>query len=239
MADEAFYLRFPELKAIGVDENGEIMKVTILIFLSVICVTLATYSQEKTASVSETKFQPDKSKPSVYITFERLGGNKPLVKSNEDNSERISLRLQNNTSLPLAVEADGEYTINTLLSITLSDGGKGYALPNGAEVEVCFEAEAMPQMTAEDFAKIKVPKQIPSYYSCKWTVKRRGRGNVWVLPGNSIVFSVPRDFLAKNLKIYTLFNYEWESENGQMKANEPQHQVFFYSTDLPYKLREK
>lgn len=207
-------------------------------FLALISTPITAFSQEKAIPAS-SKNEVDKSKPSVYITFERLGGNKPLVKSNEDNSERISLRLHNNTAFPIAIDANGKYTMDTLSPMTLSDGGKGYALPDGEEVEVCYESEAMPQMTAEEFFKIQVPKQIPSYYNCRWQLQRSGRGNLWIRPGNSIVFSVPREFLAKNLKIYTLINYESESENGQMKADEPHHQVFFYSTDLPYKLKQK
>lgn len=213
------------------------MKVVTLVFLSLICFTSTFFAQEKSATPAKIKFQIDKSKPSVYLTFERLGGEKPMVKSKEDKSERISLRLHNNTSLPIAVGANGNFTNDTLLPITLSDGGKGDALPDSAEVEVCYEAEAMPQMTAEEFFKIQVPNQVPSYYSCKWTAKRRARGDIWIPAGSSIIFSVPKEFLAKNLKVYTVFNYEWESDKGQMNANEPVHQVYFYSTDLPYELQ--
>jgi hypothetical protein len=215
------------------------MKTVFNIFILTVVFIFASNNYAQKNTVSKKGFQPDETKPSVYITFERLGGNKPLVTSYEDNSERILLRLNNNTLLPISVDANGEFTTATLLFITLSDGGKGYALPNGTEVEVCYEAEAMPQTTIEEFFKIPVPKQIPSHYSCKWTAKRRGKANVWIPAGSSIIFSVPREFLAPNLKIYTLFNYEWESDKGQMKANEPKHQVYFYSTDLPYTLRQK
>lgn len=214
------------------------MKIIILTIFSLMSMLSLAYSQENSISVAEINFQPDKSKPSVYITFERIGGNKPLVKSNEDNSPRISLRLHNNMTTPIAVEANWDTRNFTHSTIILSDGTKGFAVPNGAEVEICYEAEAMPQMTAEEFERIKVPKQIPSYYSCKWQNERRGRGNIWIPTGNSIIFSVPQEFLARNLKVYTLFNYEWESDKGQMKADEPHHQVFFYSTDLPRNLQE-
>lgn len=224
--------RFLELSVVGGDKD--IMRKLILVSFSFIFLVIAIFSQEKTTSVSPSKFIADKDKPSVYITFERFGGNKPLVKSNEDNSERISLRLHNNTSLPIAVDANWDIRRVTSFPITLSDGGKGVTVADGAEVEICYEAEAMPQMKAEEFLKIQVPKQIPSYYNCRLGLQRSGRSDTWIRSGNSIIFSVPQEFLTKNLKIYTLFNYEWESENGQMKADEPHHQVYFYSTDLPY-----
>ena len=215
------------------------MKTNFYLFILTVVAFFAqnSYSQEKKANNAD--FQPDRKKPSVFITFERSGGSKPLVTSNEDKSERISLRLRNNTSSPIAVDANWEISNFSPLPITLSDGGKGDAVPDGAEVEVCYESEAMPQMTAEEFFKIQVPKQIPSYYNCRWREQRSGKESVWIPAGSSIVFSVPREFLAKNLKIYTLFNYESESENGRMNADEPHHQVYFYSTDLLYNLRRK
>ena len=177
----------------------------------------------------------DRSHPSVYISFERLGGRRPLVKSAEDNSPRISLRLHNNTGALIAVEANSADP--TLIPVTLADGGKAYALRESEEVDLCFEAEAVPQITADEFFAIKVPKQIPSYYSCKWRADRRGKRSFWIRSGESVIFSVPREFLAEDLKIYTVFNYEWESEKGQMKADEPVHQVYYYSSDLPYDLK--
>ena len=225
-------LRFLGLSVVGGDKN--IVKKSILVSFSFIFLIIAIYSQEKTTSVIPSKSVTDKNKPSVYITFERFGGSEPIVKSNEDKSARISLRLHNNTSLPIAVDANWDIRKVTPFPITLSDGGKGVTVSDGAELEICYEAEAMPQRKVEEFLKIQVPKQIPSYYNCRLGLQRSGRSDTWIRSGNSIVFSVPQEFLTKNLKIYTLFNYEWESENGQMKADEPHHQVYFYSTDLPY-----
>lgn len=209
------------------------MKTFCFAFLYLIFFAVPVFSQENTKVESTKKYQVDKSKPSVYLTFEKFGGKKPIAKSNEDNSERISLRLHNNTPFPIAVDANFYVSEVKTFPIILSDGGKVEALPNGAEVDVCHESEAMGQMTAEEFLKIQVPKQIPSYYNCRLGTQRGGRGDFWIQPGNSIIFSVPREFLAKNLKIYTLFNYEWESDKGQMNADEPHHRVYFYSTDLP------
>jgi hypothetical protein len=36
--------------------------------------------------------------------------------------------------------------------------------------------------------------------------------------GESLIFSVPRDYLCKNLKIYVPFNYEWEEDNFDFTA---------------------
>lgn len=230
------------------------MKYIILATFSLLSFGLIVSGQIKNASKNNNPiFIIDVNKPSVYLTFEKLGGNSPLIKSDLDDQERISLRLRNNTVFSIAVEANFEINKIKESSVNLFDGGKGDALPDGAEVEVCYESETIPDQISivyedrnkdkslkeNNIAKVEPPKQTALYYSCKQQTKRRGRGNVWIPSGSSIIFSVPRKFLGKDLKIYTLFNYEWESTMGQMKADEPKHQIFYYWNDLPYSLRQK
>jgi hypothetical protein len=144
----------------------------------------------------------------------------------------VTLRLRNNSPWAIAISADGDFTPATLSKITLPDGGKVFALPNDSQVEVCYEAEVIPTMSVDEYARVKVPNQPVPAYSCKWTAKRASGGNAWIQPGHSIIFSLPKDFLGRGLKVYTVFNYEWEADHGQLKANEPTHQVYLYSTDL-------
>lgn len=197
---------------------------------------LVTIAQTPQSSNAVTK-QLNKNRPSIYLTFEKVGGRKERVKTKWDKAERLSIRLHNNSQWPIIVEADGEFTMATLEEIILADGGKGYALPESSEVELCYDSELITQSLSEMGSVMKIPDQTFHFYSCKNRAKRRGRGNVWIRSGNSLVFSVPREFLAENLKISTVFNYEWESELGQMKADEPSHHVYFYSTDLPNRSR--
>lgn len=185
-------------------------------------------------------FQSDRSKPSVYLTFESAGGKRPNFPDMYSDADRITLRFHNNFDRPLAVDANFLVADVKLTSFRLKGGVLGSALPDNATVEVCYEAEAQPQITVEAFDAIEVPKQYPSSYSCKWTKKRRGHRALWVLPGNSFVFSVPRIFLGESMLVFTAFNYDWEiDDNGYVMPDAPVHHVYFYSNDLPYALRKR
>ena len=59
---------------------------------------------------------------------------------------------------------------------------------------------------------------------------------VFIEPGKSILFSVPREHLAEGLAIKVQFRYEWESDpDGFASELEPKHYAYFYSSDIPKK----
>jgi len=49
-----------------------------------------------------------------------------------------------------------------------------------------------------------------------------------VPPGHYILFTVPREDLAKGCAIRVKFSYAWEDSSG-----EPEHFVYYYASDLP------
>ena len=54
-----------------------------------------------------------------------------------------------------------------------------------------------------------------------------------VPPGRSVLFSVPREHLAKGRAIRISFAYEWEEDGNRSTVGEPQHLVSFYASKLP------
>jgi hypothetical protein len=54
-----------------------------------------------------------------------------------------------------------------------------------------------------------------------------------VRPGQSLLFSVPREHLAKGRAIRISFAYEWEEDASRSTVGEPQHLVSFESSKLP------
>jgi len=48
-----------------------------------------------------------------------------------------------------------------------------------------------------------------------------------------MIFSVPREALCKNLKIYLVYNYAWERDKHQSFEYEPEHRVYFEGSNLP------
>jgi hypothetical protein len=54
--------------------------------------------------------------------------------------------------------------------------------------------------------------------------------------GKSVLFSVPREYLAEGLAIKVEFRYEWETDpDGFASDLEPKHFAYFYSSDVPTK----
>ena len=60
-----------------------------------------------------------------------------------------------------------------------------------------------------------------------------------VAPGRSLAFSLPREYLVdKDRSIRIGFNYEWEQDNTGSTTLEPEHHVYFYSSQLPKSLQQ-
>lgn len=60
---------------------------------------------------------------------------------------------------------------------------------------------------------------------------------VQLSPGKSVVFSVPREHLAKGLAIRISFNYEWEDQDDVFAGHAPRHYVYFHSSKLKPNVR--
>ncbi|MEJ7623779.1 MAG: hypothetical protein WKF34_07280 [Pyrinomonadaceae bacterium] len=55
----------------------------------------------------------------------------------------------------------------------------------------------------------------------------------YIESGKSVLFSVPREHLAKGLAIKVQFRYEWEDDpDGFANPLEPTHYAYFYSSDI-------
>lgn len=54
-----------------------------------------------------------------------------------------------------------------------------------------------------------------------------------LLPGKSILFSLPREYLEGNQIIRIGFNYAWERDERGSTSLEPSHYVYYYPTRLP------
>jgi hypothetical protein len=183
----------------------------------------------------------DANKPSVFISFDSNVTSFEQCSRKEQDSYR--LRLYNNTSVPINIDA-GYGADEPVIMVKGSNRENYKALPKAAKIRVCYQAESM--ITYESKAEkgsltteIPVEREVPKvdfYCSCKSQMSADRAFNnkgLWIPSGSYVLFDVPRKYLSKELKIYTLFNYEWEFENTDLSYNEPHHQVFFYSSDIP------
>lgn len=174
-----------------------------------------------------------KDKPTVYITFERAGERKPLYAS--ESNQGVWLRLHNNTRWAVNFCTVGMSIGPKIAPLYLSDGRSVAGLRDGVEVIMChgvevvdrYESKATPEGGIVIDESVEVPNPPVGY----------NRGHVfssaWLPPGGSVIFSVPREHLAKRLAIYITFNYEWEYGARTFRSDEPEHRVYFRASDLP------
>lgn len=185
------------------------------------------------------------SKPSVYLSFERYEN----VVTNGVREQNVVLRFHNNLTFPIAVDAN--YMVNALKTVPLKlhDGGIGEALPDGAEVVVCYDTDIIPFVNdTKIIPDLSVVKNVPKgshtivsnpgpqiegacYSDAGWS-GARGNGDMsWVISGNSFIFKVPARFVGKDSRVSTTFFYEWEFKDGNFGFDEPGHKVYFYGED--------
>src|SRR5215204_1879456 len=137
-----------------------------------------------------------KDKPSVYLTFERIGKYEPICTAQPQDG--IMLRLHNNS--PWAINIDAlplNSNENKNLIIRLESGDEVESLDEGAEVKMCYEIEqepiTLPTKKGKSIlldAPVKIPlPNIETFCSCKWRdVRTPVRKGYWIAPGTSILF---------------------------------------------------
>jgi hypothetical protein len=156
-----------------------------------------------------------KDRPTVYITFERVGNREP--RRSRESSEGVWLRLHNNTRWRIDLQAHG-------LSNVFLEG-------NEKEVAFYYHVAAVPKPSTR-YREIPFPSSpVGEQPECEAPLLGYGdlRSGIELPPGKSILFSVPREHVCKNLYVIVDFRYAWESG----RAGEPQHSVRFYGSDIP------
>ena len=178
-------------------------------------------------------------KPTVFLSFEKAGARKQVHASESDQG--IWLRLHNNTPWAINVSTQS-FNLLAKAPLRLKDGRSVLALREGVEimlshgVEVVdrYESRKMPDGGIHINESVNVPNPPVGY--------NRGSdvsSSSWLPSGHSVIFSVPKEHLAKRLAIFVSFRYEWETTEGDDGSNEPEHRVYFRAADLPGNLTEK
>lgn len=91
-----------------------------------------------------------------------------------------------------------------------------------------------------EYGETEITYEIERYQGSSETPTARNSdscGYYLLKSGRSLVFSVPREHLNDGLAVKIPFRYEWETDqDGSDSFLEPQHFVYFYSSDIPKKL---
>lgn len=194
---------------------------------------LAVLAGQKDNGLTKADILFAKGKPTIYITYENSGKINPRATKiaadstgqeaqrhigNEDGIQIVRLRLHNNTRWAINFSTDSLYIGPNITPLRLSDGRSALGLRDGIEVNVRYEIE--PERGAE-FVEAPVFNRSDMFSTS------------WLPPGRSVIFIVPREHLSKNLKVYVPFTYEWETTERDYGIKEPEHRVYFRSSDLP------
>src|SRR5206468_2506383 len=150
---------------------------------------------------------------SVYIEFERF----------DRHTSTIWLRLWNNTAWAIRIPVES------------SDPGairSARSHENGAEARVRYyldEYDPRPQLQITGRFGKKVPPDEPTHPPVPKINRVDFLTEWWIPRGESIVFEVPKQHLARNVRLYVYLRYEWEDEPTEV-LNGPVHLVYFRGT---------
>jgi len=208
-------------------------QITATILLSVL--PIAIYAQQMQLAVNNEKVSLEKDRPTVYLIFEREGKREPVHAS--ESNQGIWLRLHNNTKWAINFCTLSLYIPPKVAPVHLADGRSVLGLNNGVEVSMCHGVEQLKRYERQLARKGETKHK----ESIKESERQVGydtgdmSSSAWLPSGSSVVFSVPREHLSKDLAIFVRFNYEWEYGERTFRSDEPEHRVYFYGSDLPDK----
>ena len=152
----------------------------------------AVYAQRRVATRTARDVRISKKHPTIYITFERVGKREPHRLNESDSG--VWLRLHNNTRWTIDVPAHG------LNNLVFTDG-------KGGEVALRYQVAAVPPPRT----RVRVIPEPPAKEKGECKVPTIGyidlHSSIELAPGESTLFSVPREHLCENLYIFVDYSY--------------------------------
>jgi hypothetical protein len=129
----------------------------------------------------------DESKPTVYLTLERLG-----------DDGNVWLRLHNNTRWAISFRTRDAYGgVSDVTPLSLGDGRQLKGLVNGLVVLPEYFIEHAPEAPG-----------IGGRYWCYSSAS-------WLPSGRAVLFSFPRKELREWERLYLTYTYEWEHDENE------------------------
>ena len=181
------------------------MRIKYVIASLVLCLVTATVTGQ---SAKEPAAFPKKQR--VTIEFERF----------DEASGKLWLRLRNLTAWDIRIPVE---TFFPGEKITGEVGRLARIHKDGAEAPVRYYLEEFPTNNPAANAKLPpVPKLHRYDFLTEW----------WIPKHESIVFYVPKEYLAMNIMLSVSLRYEWE-DLGPESLDGPVHLVYFRGIDLP------
>jgi hypothetical protein len=149
-----------------------------------------------------------------------------------ESSGMIRLRLVNGTIWTLRVPVDIK-SRNVMIEANRHK--------DGAEAAVRYylqEYDPSPEMQVITASGQKMPPDEPKHPPVREIHRIDVLTDWYIPPGQSVVFSVPKADLARNVELYVYLRYEWE-DLGTETLEGPVHLVYFRGVDLPTEVQSK
>lgn len=201
--------------------SGDVAPILLLIVLCV-SVRSPTQTKEDQGTTAIPKNQR------VTIEFESFDKDRGSVK----------LRLHNWTAWDIRIPVEMNFP-GKANGIEIVKSAKIH--PDGAEAPVRYyleEYDPGPWMLTTDASGRKSPPDESKHPPVPKFQRFDFMADWWIPKNQSIVFEVPKEHLARNVKLYVYLRYEWESL-GAEDLDGPVHLVYFRGIDLPKKIRTK
>ena len=178
--------------------------------------------------------------PTIYVEFVKLGtchkaesftvlSSSPCESKRDDvqidEFDAVWLRVRNNSRWAIGIRAGNSYVFPMADGFTLQDGRTVTAASEGVDIDLQYDVEAergydrveTAKGTEYQFIEVKAPY-----------IKRLGVfSQVWIPSGRSAIFAVKREYLAKHLRVYLPYKYEWETSQANVGFEEPEHRAYF------------
>jgi hypothetical protein len=216
------------------------LKIIISVTL-MICGAFSVSAQRKNASPDTRKtVRIDETKPTVYLEFVKIGTCRhaesfTVLRENPceskrtdiktDTFEAVWLRLRNNSRWAIELKAGNIYSSPKSEGYGLQDGRGRAGITDGVEMDIEYDVEAergYDRIETENGTEFKLINVQAPY------IERLGVSfQVFLPPGRSVVFAVKREHLAKYLRVFVQYVYEWETSEKISAFEEPKHRVYF------------
>jgi hypothetical protein len=185
----------------------------LIIALATLCAFVHVDGQQKGLRRSKSDLRLVHDKPSIFVSYDHAGSRQPLNEG--ESNQGIWLRLHNNTRATIFLPSFS-------VPKPLGQAGLFYDIISTAQVKSYSDSS----ITATE----SNVQGLPIGYKLGHT-----SGAYLLQPGKSVLFSVPREHLPSRAALKISFNYEWELEEemGSVRTGEPEHYVYFYSSQLP------
>src|SRR5262245_25030687 len=224
----------------------------ILIGLSIV---VPGSAQRRVLSNTKNDVRLVRNKPTIYVEFVKVGvchpsqtttveSWSPCTSLNKDESaesyEAVWLRVRNNTHWAINFDALSAYVAPIVDRYRVNNGHWVSGVRNGAEIRARYRVDAetvwewIDTPNGREYKLVDVKTPIVNRVSPTGVSSR-----IWLPPGRSSVFVVKREHLAKYLRIYLPYKYEWETDQNDDVSSEPQHCVYFSWYSLQKSLGSK